>query len=52
MLEKSKVYEVPYGDKKVVDLSTFVEYMQGFKEFDVLKYIEVFTGLEQAQNDD
>ena len=26
--------------------------MQGFKEFDVLKYIEVFTGLEQAQNDD
>ena len=24
----------------------------GFKEFDVLKYIEVFTGLEQAQNDD
>lgn len=52
VLEKSKVYEVPYGDKKVVDLSTFVEYMQGFKEFDVLKYIEVFTGLEQAQNDD
>ena len=43
---------MPYGDKKVVDLSTFVEYMQGFKEFDVLKYIEVFTGLEQAQNDD
>lgn len=52
VLEKSKVYEVPYGDKKVVDLSTFVEYMQSFKEFDVLKYIEVFTGLEQAQNDD
>ena len=43
VLEKSKVYEVPYGAKKLwIFFSTFVEYMQGFKEFDISKYTRSF----------
>ena len=52
VIEKSSIYDTAFDDKKVVDLPSYMEYLQSIKKFDVARYVEVLTGLEKAKNDE
>lgn len=51
-LEKSNIYGTSHKDIKVVDIPTYMEYLQSIKKFDVPRYVEVLSGFELAKNDE
>ncbi|MFR5030345.1 MAG: InlB B-repeat-containing protein [Blautia hansenii] len=52
-IEKSSIYETEYDkEKKVIDVSSYLDYLSTIKKFDVPKYMQLLTGLEKAKTDE